>query len=368
MAIKNMLSAAGIAAIALSAGQGFAQTVELSFWSWRVEDKAFYDDIAKDYATKTGVKIVFTPYKNTEYPTVLSAALAGGGGPDIIHARAYGALATLADAGYLLPLTKDNVPNLVNFTDQLLAGAKGRAAPHNANVYGAPFATQALGIYYNNTVLKNAGILALPKTWDEFKNTCKALKDKNIACLSNGSNDVPGLEQMFGVIGPNFYGGTSFFDAVIAGTKKFTDPAFVQAISETAAMKDYLPRNHQGVGENEARTIFANGLAAFYMSGTWNIDTIRTLNAKVDFGIMPAPPLKADSPAYVSNFADGNYTINAKTKNPKAALDFINYLGCAETKLGGFGDRALRTVAGLAQRTGGEKRHPLPHARRLSLC
>ncbi|MCA0401816.1 MAG: extracellular solute-binding protein [Proteobacteria bacterium] len=354
MKIRNLLSAAGIAAMALSAGQAFAQSVELSFWSWRVEDKAFYDDIAKDYAAKTGVKVTFTPYKNTEYPTVLSAALAGGGGPDIIHARAYGALATLADAGYFLPLTKENVPNIVNFSDQLLAGAKGRTPPHNANIYGVPFATQALGIYYNKSVLKSAGIETLPKTWDEFKALCKTLKDKNIACLSNGSNDVPGLEQMFGVIGPNFYGGTAFFNDVIAGKKKFTDPAFVQAIAETAAMKDFLPRNHQGVGENEARTLFANGLAAFYMSGTWNIDTIRTLNAKADFGIMAAPPLKADGAAYVSNFADGNYAVNAKTKHAKAAADFVNYLASKE-----YGRRFTDTLKQSSAITGVAPSEPL---------
>lgn len=328
--IKKLLSAAGIAAMALSAGQAFAQSVELSFWSWRVEDKAFYDDIAKDYAAKTGVKVTFTPYKNTEYPTVLSAALAGGGGPDIIHARAYGALATLADAGYFMPLTKDSVPNLANFSEQLLAGAKGRTPPHNANIYGVPFATQSVGAFYNKTVLKNAGVDALPKTWDEFKSLCNALKAKNIACLANGSNDVPGLEQMFGVIGPNFYGGTAFFEDVVAGKKKFTDPAFVKAIAETAAMKDFLPRNHQGVGENEARTIFANGQAAFFLAGVWNIEAIRTLNPKAEFDIMAAPPLAAGGAAFVSTFADGNYAVNAKTKHAKAATDFVNFLGSKE--------------------------------------
>ena len=343
----------GLALAALTLASSASMAVELSFWSWRVEDKAFYDSVAKDFKAASGIDVKFTPYKNTDYPAVLSAALAAGSGPDIIHARAYGALAALADADYLVPVSKDTVPNLAGFNEILMAAAQGRRAG-DTKTYGVPFATQSLGIFYNKDVLAKAGIAAQPRTWDEFKNVCKQLKDKKVPCLANGSKESPILEQMFGVVGPNLYGGTEFFRAVMAGTKRFTDPAFVKAIEEVVALKDYLPPNQMGLGENESRALFAAGGAAYYMTGSWNIDTIRDLNPKAQFHFMPAPPLTANGPSYVSTFVDGNYAINAKSANRDAALKFLNYLASKD-----FGQRFTTELAQVSAVPGTKAKDPV---------
>ncbi len=349
--MKSTLRNLGLAALALASGASMA--VELSFWSWRVEDKAFYESIAKDYKAASGVDVKFIAYKNTEYPAVLSAALAAGGGPDIIHARAYGGLAALSDADYLVPINKDNVPNLAPFSEAVMAAAMGRK-PQDKNTYGVPFATQSLGIFYNKQVLAKAGIAAQPKTWDEFKTVCKTLKEKKIACLANGSKDAPVLEQMFGVVGPNFYGGNDFFKGVIAGSKRFTDPGFVKAIEEVVALKDYMPQNQMGIGENESRALFAAGGAAYYMTGTWNIDAIRDLNPKAEFDFMAAPPLVAAGPSFVSTFVDGNYAINAKSANREAALKFLNYLAGKD-----FGQKFTTELAQLSAVPGTKAKDPI---------
>ena len=322
--MRTTLRTLGLALVGCASSVSFA--ADLTFWSWRIEDKEFYEAIAKEYKAISGDDVKFSPYKNTEYATVLSAALAAGSGPDIIHTRAYGGLAALADADYLVPVNKTNVPNLAAFGEGVMLGAIGRKPPHDKNTYGVPFATQSLGIFYNKQVLAGAGITTQPRTWDEFKNVCKTLKEKRIACIANGSKEAPILEQIFGVIGPNFYGGTAFFNAVMNGSKTFNDPGFIKAIEEVVALKDFMPQNQMGVGENESRTLFAAGGAAYYMTGTWNIDTIKDLNPKADFDIMPAPPLVAGGPSFVSTFADGNYSINAKSQKRDAALKFLNFL------------------------------------------
>ena len=52
---------------------------ELTFWSWRTEDKAFYEgQIAKFEAKNPGIKVKFTPYLNTEYNAIVSTALTAG--------------------------------------------------------------------------------------------------------------------------------------------------------------------------------------------------------------------------------------------------------------------------------------------------
>lgn len=307
-----------------------AMAAELSFWSWRVEDKAFYEKIAEDYKKATGDEVRFTAYKNTEYATVLSAALAGGGGPDIIQARSYGGLANMTDAGYLLPLTTKTVPNLVNFSDGILTSVRGFKPPHNQNIYAVPFAIQSPGIIYNRKLLASNGFTELPKTWDEFKAMSRTLKANGVVPLANGTRHAWTLEHLFGVVGANFYGGTPFFFGVMSGKKRFTDPVFVAALQEVAGLREFMPPNALGVGEPESRMLFASGKAAAFIGGGWNIDSILELNPKLELTMAGAPPLQAGGPAWVPTYVDGGYAINANTKQRVAAEKFLNYLASVE--------------------------------------
>lgn len=316
-------------AIALG-GLAVAQQVTLNFWSWRVEDKEFYDDIARQFERQTGIKVVFTPYRNDVYPTVLSSALAAGTGPDIIHTRAYGGLAQLADAGYLLPITAQQVPNLNRFPGSLLNAARGFTDATRRRVYGVPFATQSLGFFYNKDLLARAGVTRIPDTWPEFKAMLARIKAAGIIPIANGPKDGISLEQIFGVVGPMFYGGTEYFNAVVAGRKTFVDDGFIKALEETAALKEFFPPNFAGIGYAEARTLFTNGGAAFFVTGGFDIAFFRENNPRLNFDFTPAPPLTRGGRTYVSTFADGNYSINAKTRNPEAALRFISFMSTPE--------------------------------------
>ena len=324
-------SLAVLALAGVVAGLGAtAQNTKLTFWSWRVEDKDFYNDIGKQFQAKTGIGVEFTPYTNAEYPTVISSALAAGAGPDIVHTRAYGGLTQLADAGYLLPIDAKSVPAIAGYSSSLMSAARGFTPETRKRVYGVPFATQTLGIFYNKAVLKRAGITKLPESWNEFKTVLAQIKDKGIIALANGGKDVAVVEQMFGVAGPQFYGGNIFRDGVTKGSLKFTDPLFVRAIRETVNLKEYFPNNFMGIGENEGRALFFTDQAAFIITGSWNIGFFRAQNPKLDFGYMPAPPISKGGTPMVSTFADGNYSINSKTKNRDAALKFLNDLASLE--------------------------------------
>lgn len=180
MSLRTLGKVLVVGSAFLMAGMSLAQPVTLNFWSWRVEDKEFYDDIAKQFEKQTGIKVVFTPYKNTEYNTIISSALAAGSGPDIIHTRAYGGLAQLADAGYLLPIDTKQVPNLSKFPSSLLNAARGFRDDTRKKIYGVPFATQSLGFFYNKDLLNRAGIKELPETWPEFKAALAKIKAAGI--------------------------------------------------------------------------------------------------------------------------------------------------------------------------------------------
>jgi len=86
-----------LGAVAFAGGQkekaAPVQAINLDFWSWRTEDTEVYNDLIKMFQKSyPNINIKFSTYKQTDYATILSAAMKGGNAPDIVHLRAYGGL------------------------------------------------------------------------------------------------------------------------------------------------------------------------------------------------------------------------------------------------------------------------------------
>ena len=151
---RRMMMGVAMGGYLISAGAAMAKT-DLTFWSWRTEDKAFYNDVIKKFQEKEpDISVKFETYAPENYQTILSTALAAGRGPDVIQARAYGNLETIAAPGYLLALDKQNVPELANFPEAALAAETLRS---DGKVYAVPFATQTMLIIYNKKIFADAG-------------------------------------------------------------------------------------------------------------------------------------------------------------------------------------------------------------------
>ncbi len=303
------------------------EPVKLTFWSWRTEDKAAYERMIKVFESRNpGVKIEFIPFRQTEYNTILSTGLQAGKGPDIIHLRAYGGLETFAAPGFLAPLDFDKVPELKRFPLQTVAGGRARK---DGKIYGVPFATQTLVIFYNRKIFRENN-LSVPKTWDAFLTAMKTLKDKGITPLANGGKEGWTLEIMSGVIAPNFYGGTTFYEAVTRGQTTFRDPTYTGALGKMLDLRPYMPQNFMGVDYPTMQQLFISEQAAMFIGGAFEIGFFKSQNKNLDFGVFAGPPERADQIPWVSNYADGNYGINAKTAHMDAALKFIRFTASTE--------------------------------------
>src|SRR5579875_1692888 len=131
-------------------GAGRAEAGDLTFWTWRQEDKSAYTELFSDFTKQhPDIHVRFEAFPNEQYQTILSTALAGGKGGDVLHVRAYGGLEQLARANYLVPLDPAQVPELANFSPAALAAESLRA---DHRVYAIPFAMQTLGIFVNKDI------------------------------------------------------------------------------------------------------------------------------------------------------------------------------------------------------------------------
>ena len=136
------------------------------------------------YTKLLRITVVQTAHKNTEYNTILAAALSGGAGPDIFQGRAYGGLATFADSGFLEPL-EQWMPELKNYSATALLGATN---PSDGKIYGSPAVSQTVFMYYNKAIYKELG-LSVPKTWDEMIHNFDVAKAAGYIPLGNGAKD-----------------------------------------------------------------------------------------------------------------------------------------------------------------------------------
>jgi len=317
----------------------FAQKTELTFWSWRPEDAEKYGKLLASFEKQNpNISVKFIPFKNTEYNTILSAALAGGSGPDIFQSRAYGGLETFAQSGYMEPLEKW-VPELKSFSKDAVRGA---TSIKDGKIYGVPFASQTLFVYYNKKIYKELG-LQVPETWDQFLANLAACKKAGYQALANGGKDGWTLEVMMGSLCPNFYGANDFYDAVIAGKTTFQDPRFKNAIERLKDLTPYMPDLYMGVSYTDMQSAFINEMAAHFVGGSFEAGYFSSQNPKLEFDVFPGPAAKKGDPRYVSVYADGNFSMNAASKNKEAGAKLLRFLASKET--GDFFIKELQQVS-----------------------
>ncbi len=311
---------------------------DLTFWSWRQEDKAVYEELIADFQqANPGTSITFEAFEPQNYQTILSTALAGGTGPDIIHVRAYGNLETVAKPGYLRPLAEGEI-DLSGFSNLAIAAQTMR---EDGQLYAVPFASQTLVIYYNTDIFAENN-LTPPETWDEFLATSQALLDAGVTPLANGTATAWQNEILVGAVVPSFYG-KGFENDLVAGNATFEDPRFIGALSALLKITDFLPRGYEGIDYPSAQQLFLSGRAAMFAGGSWEIANFRSQNPNLNFDIMPSPATGASEPRLVSTFFDGGYAINAASENTDEALEFLRF-----TSTKAFGDKLASKLSNIS--------------------
>lgn len=344
--IQHFTARMSLAAAALFvAGSAIAET-QLDFWSWRQEDIAAYNAmIAAFQKDHPDINITYTAHENTNYATILTTALTGGAGPDIIHSRAYGAFETIAAPGYLEPLSGQ--VDLSGFSADELLGVTLRS---DGEIYSVPMASQTILVYYNPDLLSANGI-APPTTWDDFKSAAATLKDAGIMPLANGTKDGWTVEVMSGAFMPNFYG-ADFFGDVTSDATDFEDARYLGAMEKFAELAEFLPQGHEGIDYATMKQLFTSGVAAFFVGGSWEIPGFR--DSGVSFDIMQGPAAEAGGPRMVATWLDGGYAVNAASENKEAALAFIRFTASRD-----FGQMLTDKLANVAAVEGVVSSDPL---------
>jgi len=346
---KTMIRTGAVLAAVLVAAPAFAQ--DLTFWSWRQEDRAAYDQFIDTFeAANPGITVKFETFEAANYNTILSTALAGGTGPDVMMVRAYGGLENVAVAGYLEPLTIESVPALAEFAAPALAAESGRA---DGTIYAVPFASQTQLVIYNKALFDANG-LAEPQTWEELKTASQTLKDAGVIPFANGTATAWQNETVTFGLGSSLMG-KAFYDELMAGTADFTDARFTGALGEVAAVAaEYFPDGFIGLDYPSAQQLFSSGMAGMFIGGSYELATFKAQNPDIELGVFAAPGAAAEDDKLVGLYFDGGYAVNAAGANKEASIKFLNYLASLE-----FGQAFADTLSNISTIPGVTFSNPL---------
>jgi raffinose/stachyose/melibiose transport system substrate-binding protein len=130
-------------------------------------------------------------------------------------------------------------------------------------------------------------------------------------------------------IGPNYWKGEEGRLALIDGSGKYTDEAYVKTWQELADWQPFLPEGFEAVKYPDAQSLFTLGKGVIYPTGSWEIGLFEK-DATFTLGIFPPYVENAGDTCYISDHTDIAIGMNAATAHPEEAKTFLSWVASDE--------------------------------------
>ena len=302
----------------------------VTFWHFFTDrEEAAIQDVVKDFeAANPGVTV---DVKGGQDDEKMRQAIAAGKGPDVGLSYSTDIVGNFCSTGAWRDLDpwikRDNVD-----IEALLPIVRSYTE-YNGVRCAMPMLADAYGLYYNKTLLAEAGYSSPPKTLSELEEM--ALKTTKRA--PDGSIQVAGFVPMF-----NFYENSVGHLAPSWSATWLTedgksnigsDPAWRDMLMWQKSFADKIgPKDLQkfnaGKGEEwSGDNAFHRGKVAMMLDGEWRIAFLKDQAPDVDFGTAPFPVPDDQVDRYGAGYVTGNIMgISKGSKNPEAAWALIKYL------------------------------------------
>ncbi len=296
------------------------QQVKLQWWGLWEEGNAMQVLIADFEKDHPNIDIEYQKRTPEEYRDRLLARVDNGSGPDIF--RYHNTWRPML-AGVLLPLSSDVIT-----PDQF----KERYYPvmqkdliANGAIYGIPLSTDSLAMFVNPKLFEEAGV-QVPTNWDDFVKVSKQLTVKDstgkIQTAGAALGTYDNINHAPDVISLLFIQQGVNMDQFTTSTKSQADALEFYTSFATG------DENVWDSTLDNSLLAFSRGKLAIYFGYSWDVFAIQRLNKDLQFKIHPVPELYGKKTTVASYWVEG---VSSKSKNQKAALEFMKYLAEKET-------------------------------------
>ncbi|MGO7176104.1 extracellular solute-binding protein [Rhizobium ruizarguesonis] len=328
--MRFKLLAATAAVAVLASGSAFAQSANLTIWSWNVAASALKSTLPGFNKQFPDIKITVEDLGNSQvFDKTLAACAAGGDGlPDIVSIENFEAeifwsrfpdcFANLKELGY----TADIQAKFPDFKRTELE--VGDVA------YAMPWDSGPVAVFYRRDLYEKAGVdPSTISTWDDFIAAGKKISAANPGVVM-AQADFNGDSEWFRMIANEQ--GCGYY-STDGQNITINQPACVASLQKVKEMKDAGTLTSANWDEKiQANTA---GKAASQLYGGWYEGTVRSTSPdlKGKWGVYKMPSLTADGP-HAANLGGSSLAISATSANKEAAWKFVNYaLGTDEGQI-----------------------------------
>jgi multiple sugar transport system substrate-binding protein len=313
--------------------------VSLAFWNgFTGGDGPFMRQMVEQFNSEHGnIDVSVNTVIWEDYYQKVPVAVRSGEGPDvaIMHIDALG---TNAARGVISPL--DDVADALKLKEEDFFTPVWNAGIYNGSRYGIPLDISPFGLYYNKTVMRQAGLdeNKPPQTRDEFMGALQQMKEAGVQGYWVQPQNPIG-SWLYQTMLYQF-GGSLFNEEVTQAT--WNSDAGVEAMTFlTDLIKEgYSPPNVNGDAEFVAFTNNKNGLM---MNGIWNINPLKEV-PNLEWGAAPLPQLGSEKASWGNSH---NFTItNKRGQDPnkvQASKVFINWISSNSLEWAKAGQVPART-------------------------
>lgn len=288
----------------------------LIVWESR-EERAFTDEIAKQFEEKYNVTVKVEEVPATDQVTKLTQDGPSGLGADVVMFP-HDNLGRAVAAGLLLPNDEFAADTVKNNTEASIQGVTV-----DGTLYGYPRAAETYALFYNKSLLKEA-----PKSFDDVIAFSKTFTDK--------SKNRYGIMWETGNMYFNYPfiatgGGYIFGDN---GTKKddigVNNDGSIAGLQTYVKLKEALPIKSGDITPDIKRSLFNAGDVAMDINGPWELAGYKEALGD-NLGIAPIPMI--DGKPAISFSGIKAFYINSFTQYPNAAKLFANFASSKDAQL-----------------------------------
>lgn len=337
--VKNTVALSG-ATILVLGGAGFAlakagtfagprpaspRSVTITLGGWAAyannnvqEMAAFLKPFRNQYPW---IHVVYQPVPGT-YETVLKTEYVAGDSADVVALNNGGQASPFIDSGDVIALNKylkasgESPKDFYPGTTSLFT--------YKGSIYAIPRDQDVLGLFYNKTMFRVAGIKHPPTTWAQLIADAKKLTNpkKHIYGLGIDPSEAYWAEFVYQA------GGTIFNPSMTKMT--LNTPAALNGFTTYVNLyRDHVAAQPTQVGSTWSGQSFGIGRVAMTIEGGWLISSMKADWPKISFGVaaLPKGPVNADTVTFPVGWA-----VSKSAKNPQAAWDLVNYMTSRKTQ------------------------------------
>lgn len=313
----------------------------LTLWHWMTDREEVFQELATQYEAQTGIKVNIELYAPSEtYTRKVMASAQAKVLPDI-----FGVLdkkevfAAFVKNGFVADLTSEFAKNDGEWEKSLFPKALNINKFEADNIYGVkpgiygvPLDVTNIQMLYNKKLLKKAGFVEPPKTFDEFLVMIGALNRIGIPGFVSGWGELWLIDCFASNYALNIMGEEKMM-ATYRGEVPYTDPDWIKVLEvfETLKNKGALIDGIVTKVNKFAEQDFALERATFAFNGSWCVNVYQKMNPALEYAPMLPPSINnAAFPMKIWGAAGSSFVVNNKTANKDKAIAFLKWLTAKE--------------------------------------